>query len=82
MASSIRFVPNKAGIGQLLRSSELQAAIMGKARAVAAAAGPGHDVLNTTTKRARATVMTQTREAMVAEATEHTLTRAINAARG
>jgi hypothetical protein len=82
MANSIRFVANKAGIGELLKSAELQAVLMGKAQAVAAAAGPGHDVLNTTTKRARATVMTKTVEAMIAEATDHTLTRAINAARG
>ena len=82
MASNFRFELNRSGIAELLKSAEMQAVITAKANAVAAAAGPGHDVKNTTTNRARATVGTNTLEAMEAEATDHTLTRAINAARG
>jgi hypothetical protein len=82
MASSVVFKPNYAGIGELLRSGAMQADVQRRANAVAAAAGPGHDVLNTSTNWARATVATDTREAAVAEATSHTLTKAMSAAGG
>lgn len=73
--------PDPKGIGELLRADFVQAELMRRAGNVASAAGPGHDVKNTTTKRARATVMTVTDEAMLAEAVDHTLTSAISAGR-
>lgn len=83
--TKVVFKPNVGGIGQLQRSGEVQAHLMGLGRAVAGTADqlagdPGaHNVMNTTTGRARATVGTS--RAADSEATDHTLTAAVNAAR-
>jgi hypothetical protein len=77
-----RFQLNPKGVAQLLTSPEIKGELRSRANAVAAAAGPGHDVKDTTTNRGRYTVATTTIEAMEAEATGHALTRALNAGRG
>lgn len=82
MARKTLFKPRRAGYRELLTSPEVVADIQARADRVAAAAGPGHDVRNTTTNRARATVMTISDMAVIAEATEHALTKAIPAAGG
>lgn len=81
MAQKPKFKLNRSGVGELLKSSGAQGDLARRAAAVAAAAGDGHDVKNTTTSRARYTVMTNTDEAARREAENHTLTAAINAAR-
>lgn len=68
----------------LLRSDGVRADLIARARRVAAAAGPGMEVDTDDEgrNRARVTVWTATIEAMVAEARDRSLTRAIDAARG
>ena len=74
---------NSAGVRELLRSPEVRADLDSRARAIAAAAGEGMESDSQVGKgRARATVWTDTVEAMEAEATERALTRAIDAGRG
>lgn len=82
MARKTLFKPRRAGYRELLTSPEVVGDVQARAQRVAAAAGPGHDVKDTTTNRARATVMTISDLAKLGEATDHTLTRAIPAARG
>jgi len=78
----MRFVLNSKGVRSLLRGAEVQADLERRGRAVAAAAGPGHDVQTWVGRnRARVTVRTATAEARRAEATARRLTRAIDAAR-
>ena len=78
MAKS-RIVLNRAGVKALLR---MPVWVEAPAEAIAAAAGPGHKVEVTVgPTRARAAVITDTIEAMHAEATERALTRAIDAGR-
>lgn len=73
---------NSKGVRELLRSQEVLADLEERADRVAAAAGPGHRVeAEIGPNRARAAVITDTPEAMVAEATNRTLTRAVDAAR-
>ena len=74
---------NYRGIFELLRSDEVQAELVRRARRVAAAAGPGQRVESEVGKRrARAAVITDTAEARVAESKSRNLTRAFGAARG
>lgn len=69
-------------VRDLLKDPRVKAELERRARNVAAAAGPGHMVDSQVQKnRARAAVITVTREARRAEATERNLTRAFNAAR-
>lgn len=69
---------NSEGIQALLKSPEVQADLMRRARVIAAAAGPGHRVeLDINPKRARAVVITDTLEARLSEAKYRTLTRAV-----
>jgi hypothetical protein len=77
-----KFVLNKEGVRELLRSPEIAAHLKDRAEKIAAAAGPGHEVrVDDGPNRARASVLTVTPEAMRAEATNRTLTRAIEAGR-
>lgn len=77
-----RIVVNGKAIDALLRSPEVVAKLEAMGRAVVARAGPGHDMQTKIgRRRARVTVMTKTYEARRAEATDRTLTRAIDAAR-
>lgn len=82
MAAKVKFKLDKGGVAELLRSDGAQADLARRANRVAEVAGPGHDVKNTTTKRARYTVKTTTKAAAENEATNHSLTAAVNAARG
>jgi hypothetical protein len=73
---------NDKGVRELLKSAEVRADLARRARAIAAAAGPGHRVeLTSTDKRARAVVITDTPEARLGEARHRNLTRAIDAGR-
>lgn len=82
MATSIRVVMNRAGVAALLKSEEVQADLKRRADAIADAAGPGMEArVGVGRTRARATVITADFDAMLAEATHKTLTRAIDAGR-
>lgn len=77
-----KFVLNEEGIRELLRSTEMADHLKDRAEKIAAAAGPGHEVrTDDGPNRARASVVTATPEAMRSEATNRTLTRAIDAGR-
>lgn len=80
---TVRFVLNRAGIRQLLRSAEMQAELKRRAERIATAAGPGHEVQVVQGRnRARATVRTTTTEAVIAQEQHQNLTHAIGAGRG
>lgn len=80
--ADIRIELNRAGIGEILRSDGVLADLQARAEAVAAAAGPGHVVdSGVGPHRARASVRTDTFEAMWAEAVDRNLSRAFGAAR-
>lgn len=71
-----------AGIRALLRSPGVLADLERRAQAIAAQAGPGMEVSSELgPNRARASVITATTEARVAEATDRALTAAIDAGR-
>lgn len=79
---------NPAAVAQILKSERVQADLARRAAAIAARANEsaGIDdgfVVDTEVgpHRARASVVTATAEAMVAEATDRTLTRSIDAGR-
>lgn len=83
MAETIRIEVNSAGIQALLKSDEVQDLLRSKAERIAAAAGEGFEVSSRIgATRARASVITATRAARLAEATDRTLTSAIDAGRG
>lgn len=78
----VRIVVNRKGIRELLRSTEVQRDLQRRAESIAAAAGPGHAVeTEVGPNRARAAVVTDSIDAMVAEATSRNLTRALDAGR-
>lgn len=80
---AVKVVLNRSGIRQLLRSDEVRRDLERRAQLIATAAGPGHEVDSAVGQnRARASVRTDTIEAMVDEATNRTLTRAFDAGRG
>ena len=83
--ANVRVVLNRAGVRELLRSPEVQADLAERARRIAEAAGGEEAGFETSVivggNRARASVITATAEAMVAEAKHRTLTRAIDAGR-
>lgn len=80
--SNVRIVLNRRGVRDLLRSREIAADLTRRAERIASAAGPGHRVESEIgPNRARAAVITDTVDAMVAEATHRTLTRALDAGR-
>ncbi|MFB7798936.1 hypothetical protein [Isoptericola sp. NPDC056134] len=85
MTTTIRLKLNHKNIRALLRSEPIRADIERRARAVAAAAGgeeKGFEVdVRVGSNRVRASVRTATREAREAEATDRTLTRALDAGR-
>lgn len=79
----VRIVLNRAGVRQLLKGSEIQGDLKGRADRIAAAAGEGFvSDIGVGGSRARAEVVTDTFEAMRAEATDRALSRAIDAGRG
>lgn len=80
--SSVRIQLRSAGVRELLRSGDVESYLVGRGRAIAAAAGPGHEVQPWVGRnRARVTVRTATYEARKAEAVDHALTKAIGAGR-
>lgn len=80
--ANVRVVLNRKGIRDLLRSDEIKAELERRAHAIAAAAGPGHTVDSQIgPHRARAAVVTDTVDAMLAESHHRNLTRAIDAGR-
>ena len=74
---------NRAAVGRLLKSPEIQRELLKRAERMADQAGPGFvaDVQVGRT-RARAMVKSTDYESMKAEATDRSLTRAIDAGRG
>lgn len=84
MSKKLKVTLNHANIASWLRSDEVSnaAGLQRRARAIAAAAGPGFEVEDSTGQtRARYTVYAATVDAMRAEATDRALTRAIDAGR-
>ena len=80
MTVRLRF--NRKGFDELLKSDEVLADLKRRAEAIARAAGPGHGVRSEVGRnRARAAVVTETYDAMRAEAEDRALTRAIDAGR-
>ncbi len=82
MAGNMRIKINRAGVVALLTSPEVFADLTRRGNAIAAAAGDGVEA-QTTRNRDRAVVFvrTETFEARKAEATDRSLTRAIDAGR-
>lgn len=79
---ALRIELNRQGMRELLRSPEVLRDLERRAHNIADAAGPGHEVDSERGRnRARASVRTETIEAMVAEATERRLTGAFDAGR-
>lgn len=77
MATQVRVKLNSDGVRTLLKSPAMQAILRGHAQRIAARAGEGHQVnVGTTGTRARAEVVTDTIDAMRAEAVDRNLTRA------
>lgn len=80
--AKVRIVLKRRGVRDLLRSFGVQADLERRAENIAAAAGPGHEAESEVgPNRARASVRTDTVEAMLAEASTRSLTRAIDAGR-
>lgn len=80
MAMTVRLVPG--AVGRLLKSDAVLSDLTARGARIAAAAGDGHEVepfVGAT--RARVTVRTATPAAMVAEARDRALTRALDAGR-
>lgn len=83
MAAKVKLEMNSQGVGELLKSAEVQAELKRRADRIAAAAGPGHEVdVRVGRTRARASVVTATREARKAEAESRRLTSSLDAGRG
>lgn len=81
--ADIRIEVNSEGIQSILKSDEVRELLRAKAERIAAAAGEGFEASSMIGKtRARASVITATRAARLAEATDRTLTMAIDAGRG
>lgn len=81
--ANVKIVLNRRGVRELLRSPEIQRDLERRAQRIAATAGPGHEVdADVGPNRARASVRTDTFEAMHDEATTRNLTRALDAGRG
>ena len=82
MAGSIRVEMNRPGIIKALTDPGVRADLLRRGNASSAAAGPGHMVTARTGKtRVRVSVITATPSAKRREATDRSLTRALDAAR-
>jgi hypothetical protein len=80
--ATVRFVMRRNAPREIRRSREVLRELERRARNIADAAGPGHEVdSEVNANRARASVRTTTIDAMIAEATSRNLTRAIDAGR-
>ena len=81
--ASIRVDLNEAEIRAFLKSGDVQALLKAKADRIAAAGGPGMRASSWIGRtRARASVITETSAARKAEATNRSLTKALDAGRG
>ena len=79
---SAKVVLNRKAVRDLLRSEEVRADLARRAEQIAAAAGDGHRVESGVGRnRARAAVVTDTADARRREATDRSLTAAIDAGR-
>lgn len=79
----IKWELNKKGVAALLRSSGVKADLQNRANRIATAAGPGVQArVWEGFDRSRARVETVTREADERQATQRTLSRAIDAGKG
>jgi hypothetical protein len=79
----MRFKLNEAGVKEILTGPAVLANLMGRARRVAAAAGPGHRVESgRTSQRVYVDIVPDTPQAWRNERDRRSLTRAIDAARG
>lgn len=79
----VRISLNKQAVRNMARSPQMQAMLLARAERIASAAGEGmvaESHIGST--RARATVHTDTFEAILAEATDRALTNALDAGRG
>jgi hypothetical protein len=82
VSGSFRIEMNPAGVRELLRSTEVQRELARRAESIARAAGEGMEVRSTLGRnRARAVVITATKDARIAEAAHRTLSRALDAGR-
>lgn len=82
MAKGVKVTFHKAGFAAVLKSDGVRDDIEARAKAVAAEAGEGFEAsVEVGKSRVRGSVITATSDARVAEAVDHTLTRAIDAAR-
>lgn len=80
--ANVRIVLTRNGPRDLRRSREILRDLERRGEAIARAAGDGHRVeAEIGPNRARVAVITDTIDAMVAEATDRTLTRALDAGR-
>lgn len=80
--SDVRIVINDHGIQELLKSAAIKADLEERAKKIAEAAGPGNVAgVDEGRTRARGYVVTATPQAQEAEATNRSLTRAIEAGR-
>lgn len=80
--ANVRIVVNQKAVAELLKGAEVQRDLERRGRAIAEAAGPGHEVQTFTGRsRVRITVRTATFSARYAEATRRTLSKAIDAGR-
>jgi hypothetical protein len=83
MASNVRVDINHAAIRDIERSREAQDLLLRIAERIRDAAGDGFEAaVEIGTNRARAAVYTRTPRAMVVEARDHVLLRALDAGRG
>lgn len=82
MAVQLDYSANRKGIGEMLKSVGVLLDLERRARRVASAAGPGHEVDAAKGRtRARAQVRTSTPAAARRERETHALTAALDAAR-
>lgn len=83
MAGRIKIEMNPAGVREILQSEAVRAELHRRAQLIADAAGEGMEASSQIgATRARASVRTETPEAMRAEAEDRTLSSAIDAGRG
>jgi hypothetical protein len=83
VAEKVRVEPNSAGIQAYLKSDGVLALLTAMGERIAAAGGEGMEVSSRIgATRARVSVITATRAARKAEATDRALTSAIDAGRG
>ena len=83
MPVRVRIEINHAGVAKTLRGAEIERLMLSMGQSIGRAAGPGHKVTldRSDPRRSRVEVVTDTIDAVVAEAYHRTLTRAVQAGR-